>query len=422
MKRLNWKKILVVMLLGILCLSYAGAAGSRETEQPGADEAVNVVFWHNYDAGAGQIQVLEDLIQQFEAQNPGITVEQQYFEWGALKNNVVMGASSGDLPDILRGDIGFIPQFQSLNVLVAMDEELADYAEVAQTVMEAPNSTAYMKGHNYGLAANTNTKILYYNKDMVPVAPRTLEEFWAAALKATDKDTIGICEAWMGGWNVCQYIWSEGGSVLAPDYSRAEGYINSNISVGVIEKMAQLHGANAFSGPTIDPGAPGDTDGMGSGAYAMTVDGPWKANDLASKYPEMNFGTALFPRGAAGSIGVLGGEDFMLFKTSDKTHRDAAWEFIKFMAGSEAQIAMAKVGQMPVNKQALASPDAVKAMPLLPLFSEALKTCRTRPVIPQWGEVSGIINTKTTEAVLGLKTARAAMDEAAAEIDALLAN
>ena len=177
----------------------------------------------------------------------------------------------------------------------------------------------------------------------------------------------------MGGWNLCQYIWSEGGDVMAPDYSTATGYINSDIAIGVVSKMAELYAVGAFSGPSIDPGAPGDTDGMGTAKYAMTIDGPWKANDLTTKYPDLNYGTVQMPSGAAGSIGVLGGEDFMIFKTSDDEHKKAAWEFVKFMTGKDAQIEMAKVGQMPVNIEALASPEAIEAMPLLPNFLRSAK-------------------------------------------------
>ena len=325
------------------------------------------------------------------------------------------------LPDVLRGDIGFIPQFQSLDVLVEMDTALADYTDAANAVMEAPNSTANANGHFYGIAANTNTKILYYNKALVSTPPATLDEMWTVAEQVSDKDVTGFCEAWMGGWNLCQYIWSNGGDVLSPDYSTADGYINGPAAVAVIQKMADLHAAGAFNGPSIDPGAPGDTDGMGNGSYAMTIDGPWKANDLSSKYPDLDFGAIQMPPGSEGSIGVLGGEDFMMFQTSDDAHQQASWAFIKYMTGKDAQVAMAKVGQMPVNKEALADSTVIDAMPLLPIFSKALETCRTRPVTPKWSDMENIINTKATEAVLGQKPVQQAMDEAAQEIDALIA-
>ncbi len=120
-------------------------------------------------------------------------------------------------------------------------------------------------------------------------------------------------------------------------------------------------------------------------------------------------------------VGVLGGEDFMMFKTSDAAHQDAAWKFIKFMTSKDAQVAMAKVGQMPVNKEALNDPEAIKAMPLLPVFVDALKTARPRPVTPKWADMENIIATKVAEAITGQKEVKVTLDEAAAEIDKLIA-
>lgn len=414
------KNMIWVLLVAMTAMLFSGCT-PEQASSPKAEEPVTITFWHNYDAGAGQIEVLEALIAEFEAENPDIKVDHLYLEWSALKNNVVAGATTKMLPDVLRGDIGFVPLFQSLNVLVEMDTRFDDYAKAAETIMDAPNSTAAKDGHYYGLAANTNTKIFYYNKDLVSTPPANLDEMWDIAESISNDDLTGFVEAWMGGWNLCQYIWSNGGDVLAPDYSTAEGYINGPAAVKVIQRMADLHAKGAFNGPSIDPGAPGDTDGMGTEKYAMTIDGPWKAKDFATKYPDLNIGTMQMPAGEAGSIGVLGGEDFMMFESSDEAHQEASWKFIKFMTGKHAQIEMAKVGQMPVNREALDSQEALDAMPLLPIFAEALKTCRTRPVIPQWSDVSGIINTKATEAVLGIKPVQTALDEAAQEIDAVLA-
>ena len=435
MKMKDMKKLALIVSAALLVAVMFAGCTPQAVEQPPASEGtqsgepvapepaepVTITFWHNYDAGAGQIDVLDQLIAQFEGENPGITVDQLYLEWSALKNNVVAGATTGMLPDVLRGDIGFVPQFQSLDVLVEMDTALADYADAANAVMEAPNSTANANGHFYGIAANTNTKILYYNKALVSTPPATLDEMWTIAEQVSSDDVTGFCEAWMGGWNLCQYIWSNGGDVLSPDYSTAEGYINGPAAVAVVQQMADLHAAGAFNGPSIDPGAPGDTEGMGTGRYAMVIDGPWKAKDLTSTYPDLDYGAVQMPPGSAGSIGVLGGEDFMMFTTSDEAHQHAAWAFIKFMTGKDAQVAMAKVGQMPVNKEALADSTVIEAMPLLPIFTEALKTCKTRPVTPKWSDMENIINTKATEAVLGQKPAQQAMDEAAQEIDALIA-
>ena len=172
---------LLFMIVFAGCQQPASETPSTSESQPEASEPaesptsaepaepVTIKFWHNYDAGAGQVDVLEELIDEFEAENDGITVEHVYLEWQALKDNVVAGATTGMLPDVLRGDIGFVPQFQSLNVLFEMSS-LPDYAEAAAKVLEAPNSSAMMGDSYYGIAANTNTKILFYNKDMMDAA------------------------------------------------------------------------------------------------------------------------------------------------------------------------------------------------------------------------------------------------------------
>ena len=170
MKRISMKKLSTIFLALLLILTvFAGCAAKDEpatktteptkkveekTTEPVVEtqteevmEPVTIKFWHNYDAGAGQIEVLEALIADFEAEFAGIKVEHLYLDWSALKNNVVTGATTGMLPDAFRGDIGFVPLFQSLNVLVEMDTEFSDYAQAAAAVLDAPNSTAAIGDH-----------------------------------------------------------------------------------------------------------------------------------------------------------------------------------------------------------------------------------------------------------------------------------
>ena len=440
MRKKTGIKVVSILLALLFTMVFAGCQQTTETpsettqsqasqqstasQEPSSEpaEPVTIEFWHNYDAGAGQIDVLDQLIAEFETANPGIKVNQVYLEWQALKDNVVAGATTGMLPDVLRGDIGFVPQFQSINVLYEMSS-LPDYAEVASSVMEAPNSTAKMGDSFYGIAANTNTKILFYNKQMLEDAglavPTTLDEMWDAATTLSHDDVFGFVEAWTGVWNVGQYIWSNGGDVLAPDYSTAQGYINGPEAVAAIQKLADLYKDKVMTGPTLDPGALGDTDGWAAGKYAMEIDGPWRATSMEAA--GIDYGAVQMPAGPAGSVGVLGGEDFMMFQTSDAAHQEAAWKFIKFMVSKEAQIAMAKVGQMPVNIEAISDPGVLEAMPLLPVFADALETARSRPVTPKWGDMENIIATKVAEAITGQKDVQTALDEAAAEIDALIA-
>ncbi|MDD3712789.1 MAG: extracellular solute-binding protein [Candidatus Izemoplasmatales bacterium] len=407
------RKSIILALFLFLVIAFVGCNN--------ANEKVTIEFWHNYSASDGQITVLETLIAEFEEDNPNIEVNHVFMEWSALKNSVTLGASTGVLPDVLRGDIAFVPQFQSLNVLLAISE-FDDYETQAAKVLASANSSNIMGDDYYGLAANTNTKILFYNEDLLEAAdvdvPESLDELWAALPVLKSDSVIGMVEPWTGIWNVGPYIWSEGGEVLSPDNTTAEGYINSQIVVDVIQTLADLYQAGELAGPSMDPGATGDTDGWASELYAFELDGPWRA--ASNTAAGINYGAIPLPEGSEGSISVLGGENFMQFKNSSTEEQVAAWKFIKFMTDEHAQVEMAKVGQMPVNLEALENAEAVTAMPLLPVFQEALLTARARPVIPQWSQVEDIIATKVAEAITGTKTVQVALDEAAAAIDELL--
>ena len=416
------KKVLIgfVALFAIFAFVGCGETTTGGTTNT-TEENVTIEFWHNYSASDGQVAVLDTLISEFEAANPNITVDPVYMEWSALKSNVVSGATTGTLPDVMRGDIAFVPQFQSLNVLVELSQ-YDDYATIADTVLDSANSTNLMDGKYYGLAANTNTKILFYNETLLNDAgvdvPETMAELWTAVADVSGDGVIGMVEPWTGIWNMGPYIWSNGGQVLADDYSRATGYLNSSLNVATIQELVDLYNAGDLAAPSVDPGATGDTDGWAQGLYAFELDGPWRAasnNDAGIQYDAVPL-----PEGTAGSHSVLGGEDFMVFKSSNTAEQDAAWEFVKFMASEHAQVEMAKVGQMPVNLAALENAEAIQAMPLLPVFKEALLTAKSRPVTPLWGDMENIIATKVAEAFLGDKTVQQALDEAAAAIDDLI--
>ena len=411
-----FKKFLVVFLFLFTSIVLIGC-----TEKNG--DSITLEFWHNYSASDGQVAVLNTLIDEFEAEHEGVTIHPVYMEWQALKDSVTLGAQTSVLPDILRGDIAFVSQFQSLNVLLKVSD-FDDYEAAAAKVLTAPNSSNKMGNDYYGIAANTNTKILFYNKTLLTNAsvsvPTTLAEVWTASQSLTTNGKIGYVEPWTGIWNVGPYIWSNGGDVLSPDYSTATGYINSSIVVNVITTLKNLYAAGALAGPSMDPGAVGDTDGWASGLYAMQLDGPWRAASNTSA--GVNYEAIPLPAGTAGSVSVLGGENFMLFKTSTTAKQEAAWEFVKFMTDKHAQVEMAKVGQMPVNIEALTDAEAVAAMPLLPVFAQALATAKARPVIASWSEIENIIATKVALAITGQKDVQVAMDECATEINAILAD
>jgi multiple sugar transport system substrate-binding protein len=414
MKKKTW-------CLGVLILCIAGAgvwAGG------GNDKGTTVLqFWHQYSAQTAESDTLTRvLIPRFEAENPGIKVNAVSHEWANLHDKILISSQSKTLPDVVYLDTAWIPEFHAMNILVPLNREMADFDTLAGNLLEGPMSTAKINGDYYGLPLNTNTKILFYNRQAFALAgivpPATMDDFIAAVKTLSGKNVQGqqvwgYNEPGLSGWNLCPFIWSFGGELTNAEQTRASGYINSPRSVAAIEALAGLYAAGAISG--WNSGDIPMTDGFGTGRYMMLLDGPWKTAEMAGAYPNFQYAAAPMPAGAGGSRSVLGGEDISMFNTANK---DAAWKFIRFMTGEFAQIEMAKCGQIPVNKTALNS-DTVKKADFAP-FIAALGSARSRPTVAAWSEMDNLLNMAVTEVVNGRKSARAALDELALQWDNLL--
>ena len=411
----TFKKILAAMLACTMLLSAGAALAEGET--------VTINFWHHYSAQSAENETLMNvLIPAFEAENPGIKVNAVSHEWAELHDKVLVSANSNALPDVARCDIAWLPEFQKMGILVALDEEMPNFAEVSGKLLDSAMSTAIINGHYYALALNTNSKIVFYNKAMLEAAgvsiPATMEE-WIEAVKKLSGENAKGQQVWgwnepaLAGWNICPFIWSFGGALTNEDQTIATGYINGPATVKAVETFAELVKAGAITG--FNAGDIPMTDGFGTGRYAMMLEGPWKSAELAGAYPDVAYGTAPIPAGEGGSISVLGGEDIAMFNTSNK---EAAWKFMQFMTGEYAETEMAKCGQIPVNRAALES-DTVKTADYAP-FIEAIQTAKARPTVAAWSEMDNGLQVAMNAVVTGEKPAQEAMDELAVAWDALL--
>lgn len=433
------KKILAIILTTVMCLAaMTGCSKSPVKSESGQEdrktettegktenktEKVTINFWHHYSAQSAENETLmKVLIPEFEKENPEVKVNAVSHEWADLHQKLLISATSDTLPDVARLDSAWIPEFQKMGILLPLDEEMSDYKETSDKLLESAMSTANIGGHSYGLALNTNTKILFYNVKALKEAgisvPATMEEFETAVKKlsgtnSNGQQVWGYNEPALSGWNICPYIWSFGGALTNEEQTVATGYINSPETVAAIEMLANLYQSQAITG--WNSGDIPMTDGFGTGRYGMILEGPWKIAEMAGAYPDFEYATAEIPAGKGGSHSVLGGEDISMFNTSNK---EAAWKFMKFMTGEFAQEEMAKCGQIPVNKTTLES-DTVKNSDFAP-FIEAIKNAKSRPTVASWSEIDNELSIAVLSVMLGEKTAQEAMDELAVKMDRLL--
>lgn len=155
--------------------------------------------------------------------------------------------------------------------------------------------------------------------------------------------------------------------------------------------------------------------GIEAGNYTMIVEGPWffSSEDKLDTYTP-----ALMPSVDGRSISIVGGEDIVMTSTSSK--KDAAWTFMKFMLEDAQQVAMAGAGMIPVTSSAMEKVDT-SGSPYVEVYMEQLKTAQARIPCSSWPTIETILNTAFESVLRGQASSQEALDDAAAQIDALLA-
>lgn len=393
------------------------ASGSPTTadECAGGQEA-KITFWHTYNTDGPETKQFDDVvIPAFERKCPNITVDAVVQPYDGLHDQLVTAVAGGGLPDVMRMDIIWTPEFAALGALTEVDG-LPGFDEIKASVFPGALATNAYHDKYYGVPLDTNTQVLIYNTDLVPTAPKTLDDLRtaAAAMKGTGQWGIGLGGS--GGWNIFPWFWTAGGSVTDDAYTKASGFLDSDKSIAALQWLVDLK-KDDLMGPSVIAGKPDAWGGFQSAKYGMLSDGPWFFPIIGTAMGT-NVVPAMLPTGPGGSVSVVGGENLVTFKSSQ--HQEAAWAFSRFMLSDEAQMDMAAVGQLPVTETAAAS-KAVTNVAYYAPFIEQLKTAKPRPVTPAWVKMDPILTDAFEAALRGEKSAADALHEAAGLIDPLLA-
>lgn len=406
--------------------TQAPATAAPATAAPTSSPEITgtVTFWNGYAADGEEISTFTDIVlPAFNARYPNITVEHQEIPYDDLRQKLVTGLAGGTLPDVLRADIIWVPEFADQGALLALDEEMPDFETLTAGMFPGPVSTNQWKGHYYGLPLDTNTRVLFYNEKVFADAGITdppadidaLEADFATIKSKLGADVFGYAEGGTGPWSVLPWIWSFGGGITDDRLTAATGTLNGEATVAAVTRLKSWLDAGYLS-PSILGGGLATSEQFGGNTAATILEGPWMPSIFKNQFPDLTYGYATVPAGAAGSASVVGGEDIVVFKaTKDK---EAALAFTRFMVSEEAQLAMGKVGQMPVL-QSLAG--NTELPDYYPMFQEQLKTAKARTPVPAWPKIDEAVSNAVLKALRGDATVQAALDEAATAVDALLA-
>src|SRR3569833_1049375 len=164
--RLN--RVLVMLVLGLVVAVTAATAGARVAT---GQKTTTVTFWDAYSSDGPEGKRLEKvIIPYFQQTHPGIKVKDVTIPYDNRHQKLITAVAGGQLPDLVRTDINWVPELANLGVLQSLDGSMATFKKLSTSVYSGPLATNYWKGHYYGLPLDTNTRTFNYSPPVLKAA------------------------------------------------------------------------------------------------------------------------------------------------------------------------------------------------------------------------------------------------------------
>lgn len=175
--------------------AVAGLAGLMAT---GA-WAVEIEYWQYVHAG--RVDAMDQLIAQFEAENPDITVNHVTFPYADYQTKVAAATLAGEGPDVVQFYYGWLDTFRNGQLIQPISAEAFPHDEIEAKFFSIVTAME-RDGEYYGLPTAVRALALIYNKGHLRDAgldpdtpPTTWDELIEMAKATTRYDANGNIES-----------------------------------------------------------------------------------------------------------------------------------------------------------------------------------------------------------------------------------
>jgi multiple sugar transport system substrate-binding protein len=212
-------------------------------------------------------------------------------------------------------------------------------------------------GKLYGLPFNASSPIMYYNAELVKKAggdpdhmPDTWDGIQALAAKIRSADVAGLAynvHDWPDVWLYHAMITQAGGTVVDGAKVPLGG---PDLGVKVLERFRRFVAEDGM--PLIDWDQ--SRQQFIAGKIGIFFDTPARLRQVTDLIGDkFTLRTAIFPIDNKAKGGLPTGGNAALITSRDPKKQKAAWEFLKFVTGPEAQkIVVETTGYLPTNLRA----------------------------------------------------------------------
>lgn len=362
MKRVS--AVMLAVLVMLLAFQVAAADVSRfEVTEP-----ITITWWHAHEDQWHPY--LQYMVERFNEENPLITVEPVYIgSYTEINTQLIAAVASGDVPALCTANTSYPPSYGAAGICEVLDPYIEAYGFDIEDFGEGLIASTTYDGQQICLPYLISTQVMFYNKTAAEeegiTMPRTFDEMDEFLEKATLFNEDGTTARYgtvIAGWDYWYYEMlykNNGVQVILEDGSGTD--VNSEQAVYITSKIKEW----------IDKGYTYYAYGTAASANMRQLFWDGKAfsvfhtSSLYDTYVEQTkdsfeVGMAWLPGGMDGESfkSEVGGSVILIPAAASQRQKNAAWQFMMFMASPEINLYWAdKTGYFPVRQSVVDTPE-----------------------------------------------------------------
>ena len=386
------RTLTAVGLTAAAALILAGCS----TEPSAEGDGDVVVTYSNFISAGGNEENLELIVEAFEAENPGITIDVTTLPYADYFTTLQTDLAAGTIADVVDTNYDFFPQLAASGALAPL--EVSNAGAYRESLIDAYS----VDGVSYGLPSSFSAVVLYYNADLFDQAGLdypTSDWTWADEQAAAEAITALGDDIWGSHQPVSFYEYYKVLEQNGESFLNEDGTAVAFNTPGGIEAAEWLTSKSGTVMPTIEQGQGSpdfDTNLFVEGKLGMMHTGIWVfgavadvpfAWDIAVEPGNGTQASAVFSNAVGVSANAENVEAATLwaeFLTSSQTmvdvRLDSGWELPPI--SDEAQLAVYLEKGDPANRQAVFdSLDGIALTPLVETGQQEMQDIITEELI-----------------------------------------
>lgn len=347
------KKLLLFMLIGLLAMGSIWTAGVKESESK-----TTLTLWDQYYRGV-ESEIMDSIIQSFEAKNPSITVEREPKTLDDLKLVLKMSLEGGTGPDITQvnqgeADMGAMVK---AGLLVSTNEAAQQYNWKANFSDSTLKAMGY-KGDYYGIATTAEVVGFFYNKPLMEklgyALPTTFTEL-ETLLEKTKRAgytpiNFGNLDGWTGihEWSAIQHVYTTRTQLDDMMSGNKGNFWDSEENRKAAETLQKWVRNGYF---TKDFSAIGYDDSASifmQGESLLFLTGNWMMGELLENSP-FEVGFFIMPANDPAKLKAIGGPGIPFGVSKKSKNVEASIKFLDFLASQDTAKKLAENMMLPAQ-------------------------------------------------------------------------